>query len=554
MDLDAVFSIVEICCGPAVAGFMRRKQVATASKISVCSEDSGDSSVCVGDREGFRDSPERTDIDNPYDKHCVLASECFLPFTYLLQNENLAMGLSIELHPTLSQRTGCAAEILAHTAERRLSITKPSKELTEERAIFHLLLSVPCSDDPCLSFQKQKALAMALAAFPGIMSSFFESSTSSIEEKTSVACCLQDALYNFTKTNSVLECQYVERSTERNLMESMVQEVLSKIGSNTAGVPSLIYFFTRALEYGHHQLFMESLQKHGRRNFERLIVGELLLVDDQLNDGNYQDYNDALCLLDKFISYAADMGSLTSNTHQELYADITLWALEHATNLVRCSKGEYMFSFAERSKRGLHEEGSCHCSTLRTLTSIFLKALCVQARLLNREDAEMTTTFLSRMRTILDSLLSDCDLHRLSGFENSIFAVFGGDDEDMCGALLCCLHLNLLFEDVVRQNSANNALLNPTNIFNLLIEKISRDHWILVSWISDDQNCFLIYFTQYLKYIDNRRLLLSQNQMMLLRKVEKYLKISQKCGKLAFNSAPLLRRLQNVFEVNQTSK
>ncbi|GAU96468.1 hypothetical protein RvY_07907 [Ramazzottius varieornatus] len=523
MEYAAALNIMEIHLGPTSTTMLREL---TQHDL-----------VCPG-------SPMEEYVDGTCCVHHLTQSQCLSLFKCLLQNQ---VDL-LEGHLTFLQRLSGITEMLSHLAQHRAAAGLSDEVSTEARVVFELLLSLPCSQDFFLMYAKQKALAMFLIVFRSMMNSFFTSPTAELEEKISVGCCLQDAAQNLSKSNPEAN----DQNSSNSLTKFIVVKVLPNVVANSAAVSPLVHFFTQAIEYGQHAPLMASLRKNGCGNFERLIVDVLISNWNEPTDwASQKKYKEALCLSDRFLDYVADMGSLSSSANHELYGGLVLWTVDNADFLVERSRAGATFTFADKVQRLKEGDGKeCCCQPSATLTSVLLKALCIQARSLGRKDPEVTAKFLTKMNLVFESLPANCDVHRVSDFGGFLFCLFGGDDEDMCGAMLYCLHLHLLLEEVLSHHPKRSLLPEPSSMFDLLIEKVCADHWILVSWISDDQNCFLVYFMQYLKYVDSRRLVVPQKQVVLFRKLEVSLRDSQKSGTLAFNSAPLLRRLLNVIEQN----
>lgn len=141
-------------------------------------------------------------------------------------------------------------------------------------------------------------------------------------------------------------------------------------------------------------------------------------------------------------------------------------------------------------------------------------------------------------------LRAGCLEHACVPFPRFLCLVFSRDDEALCSAMLCALHVHLLIPQ--QRNALLYPEISPEECFDAVLTLVYDDHYVLVSWITDNQNCFLVYFLQYLKHVSAGHL--SERQKTVLEKIEVTVNRLFQDGKVSFNPTPLLRRLQNILQ------
>ena len=257
---------------------------------------------------------------------------------------------------------------------------------------------------------------------------------------------------------------------------------------------------------------------------------------------------DFLIFLNGFFNYAEDLPTLqlTVKSETAVYNNLSAWVFSgnfHGQSINRATP--YTVGFATLD---ISSPSTCSCRTVKKQILLVLKSCCVLLR--HPKNLEENGPIRSRTTEMLKIfMLNNCPVHVETPFGRRMCSIFANDDGELCCALLCCLHLHFLLEREAA-DELSRLLPSPEAAFDGLLEVIAADHFVLISWLTDNQNCFLAYFLQYLKHLGASGS--PENQRTVFRGIFSSLSKLHAANKVAFNPAPLLRRLQSVLMKEQT--
>ncbi|XP_055337709.1 uncharacterized protein LOC129587811 [Paramacrobiotus metropolitanus] len=340
----------------------------------------------------------------------------------------------------------------------------------------------------------QDCLIQNFVLFPKEMTAFAANSEVSLRVRLQVAA-------RFLRNNPSTPCEEpVQLLAKKLLTESQ------------CGLDTKLAFLVAAAENQHRNSLAAIIDAHSEENDD--FLEKCITSDGPLS------FNSCLLFLDKFLDYAGEMYTLNKNV--ESFTGIASWISQHSSIIFSPKSIELV------KQTTLVPVSSCVCVEIRKLVSVLLKAVCICVRQMDRKE----------IGEDLINLCSACPEHPNASFPSFLCTVFARDDEGLCESLLCMLHLHVLLP-------ADKNIPSPELCFQALLAMVADDHFVFVSWIVDNQTCFLAYLVQYVKYLNEKTV--SQREKDVFGKIMQSLTALAADGKVPFDVEPLTRRLRQVL-------
>ncbi|OWA52461.1 hypothetical protein BV898_16914 [Hypsibius exemplaris] len=341
-------------------------------------------------------------------------------------------------HSDLEQRVmSCTTQLLTVVGTCQRSLQQ--EDTFSLRALVDTLMRSQ-SDE---KFLLRKALASGFALFEDLQWSYFDVSGGDLEGKMEIACCMLD---------------HHQANLSAKSLRRFISDVLVDFTTDLSS--AILFFLIRCLQSNRRDDVLDV--------FDHLPWEQLSTYLASSSARTYQ--NDFAILLNGLIDYSEDMPHLQiAPARLELFKHLSEWILSAQ------SINQPPISIVGFATVDLLNPTSCSCRLWRKPLLLILKSICICLR------SESERCLNEAICCLKNFLQKPCAIHTDHTLDRSLCAVFGNDDDELCCALLCCLHLHLICSSTTATTKIE-SIPAPEAAFDDLLELISHDHFVLLSW------------------------------------------------------------------------